>query len=100
MSEYKYLPDEYDDGDDLPADGSVQVVVEGVTIYIIDEPSEAAEALYKKFGLDWSMQLSHELQRQAALDTVNRTKHRVQASTFDRLQTKQTPITRRRPFLE
>lgn len=76
MSDYKYLPDEEDD--DLPADGAVQVVVEGITIYIIDEPSEAAEALYKKFGLDWTMQLTQELYRQAALHKVAKWKHRVQ----------------------
>jgi hypothetical protein len=83
VTEYHYLPDEYDDADDPPPDGAVQVAIEGVTIYIIDEPAEAAEALYKKFGLDWSMQLSRELQRQAAFDTASRLKHRVQMPDDD-----------------
>lgn len=66
--------DEDDDTDGVP----IQLAIHGLTIADDATPAQVAAALYARFGLDWAMQLTQELYRQAAFEKVQKWRHRVQ----------------------
>jgi hypothetical protein len=71
MTDYHYLPDEYDDAD-VPPDGAVQVAGISVVIHADDDMAESAAALAALLSDDDMAALIFELRKQRAITKAMR----------------------------